>query len=298
MVEFPISGVETYWWLPALVAFCISSLTSTGGITGAFIIMPFQVSILGYGSPAASPTNMIYNVVAIPTAVWKQHKNRRMLWSLAWATGLGTLPGVAVGAVIRLKYLPDPRGFKLFAGFVLLYLGAKLVYDIINKRRKNHSQAKPKDFTVISRGFSLKHIAFEFDGVEYRVPTLSTILVSLIVGVIGGIYGIGGGAILSPWFVAIYHLPVYAIAGAMLLGTFITSAAGVLIYIIISPLVNESGTFLQPDWLLGFSFGVGGAAGMYVGAWLQHFAPATAIKVILIIGLWFIAGRYIVGYFV
>nr|MBN2278238.1 hypothetical protein [candidate division Zixibacteria bacterium] len=47
MVHFTISGIETYWWLPALVAFGISTLTSMSGVSGAFLILPFRVSIPG-----------------------------------------------------------------------------------------------------------------------------------------------------------------------------------------------------------------------------------------------------------
>ena len=69
MFEFPISGVETWWWLPALVAFLISSLTSTGGVSGAFLLLPFQVSFLGFTGPAVSSTNLVYNIVATPGGV-------------------------------------------------------------------------------------------------------------------------------------------------------------------------------------------------------------------------------------
>ncbi|MBW1936768.1 MAG: sulfite exporter TauE/SafE family protein [Deltaproteobacteria bacterium] len=39
-------------------------------------------------------------------------------------------------------------------------------------------------------------------------------------GIISGTYGIGGGSIIAPFLIAIFGLPVYAIAGAALLSTF------------------------------------------------------------------------------
>ncbi|MCB2230137.1 sulfite exporter TauE/SafE family protein [bacterium] len=296
MFEFPVSGVETYWWLPALVAFGISSITSTGGVTGAFIILPFQVSVLGFTGPGASPTNMAYNIFAIPSGVWRFHKERRMLWSLAWATGLGTLPGVAIGAWVRIKYLPDPAAFKLFAGFVLLYLGAKLVFDLYRKRNAKAPAAGKSTMTITSESFNLRTMSFTYGDDTYTVSTIPIVALSFIVGIVGGIYGIGGGAILSPYFVAIYHLPVHSIAGAMLLGTWITSIAGVILFVVISPLIT-GGAVVQPDWLLGLSFGVGGALGVYTGAYLQRFVSPTVIKIVLVVALLFIAGKYIIGYF-
>lgn len=295
MVEFPISGVETYWWLPALVAFCISSVTSTAGVAGAFMLLPFSVSVLGYNSPGVSPTNLLYNVVAIPSGVWRYHRENRLLWSLTWATAIGTLPGLILGAIIRLKYLPDPRSFKMFVGMVLLLLGTKLVQDLIKNRRdakSNNSGVYP----ITQQSFGWTEIKYDYDNQTYTANTIPIIAFSLIVGVVSGIYGIGGGAVLSPIFVGIYQLPIHSIAGAMLLGTFFTSVVGVIVYILISPYFSATGAVLMPDWYLGLSFGVGGALGMYVGARIQKYVSPRIIKMVLVVALLTIAGRYIYGF--
>lgn len=298
MFEFPISGVETYWWLPTLVAFCISAITSTGGVTGAFILLPFSVSILGYSSPGVSPTNLLYNVIAIPGGVWRFHKEKRMLWSLAGATVLATLPGQTLGAIIRLKYLPDARSFKLFAGLVLLYLGAKLVQDLL---RKQSSVQGPNNCAghrqITKQKLTPRLLTYEYDGMSYSATTWPIILISFIVGIIGGIYGIGGGAILSPYFIAIYQLPVHSIAGAMLLGTFLSALMGVIVYIVVSPFFTPGGSVVMPDWYLGLAFGIGGAVGVYVGARMQRYVPARIIKIVLVIALIFISLQYIGGFF-
>jgi len=44
-MTFPVSGVETAIWVPPLVGLAISFFTSMGGISGAFLILPFQVSV-------------------------------------------------------------------------------------------------------------------------------------------------------------------------------------------------------------------------------------------------------------
>jgi hypothetical protein len=38
--------------LPLLVAFVVSALTAPAGVSGAFLLLPFQVSVLGFTSPA------------------------------------------------------------------------------------------------------------------------------------------------------------------------------------------------------------------------------------------------------
>ncbi len=138
MIHFPISGVDTYWWLPSLVAFAISSLTSTGGVSGGVLILPFQVSALGFTGPAVSPTNLLYNIIAIPSGVYRYYREKRMVWPLTWTIIIGTLPGFFLGAIIRIKYLPEARDFKLFAGLVLLYVGTRLLLDVIKKAPANN----------------------------------------------------------------------------------------------------------------------------------------------------------------
>jgi len=116
-------------------------------------------------------------------------------------------------------------------------------------------------------------------------------LLCLIVGIIGGIYGIGGGAIIAPIFVAFYHLPVYAVAGAALLGTFVTSVAGVIIYQLLAPVYSDMS--VAPDWSLGILFGIGGFCGMYLGARCQRYVPVQGIKLILSFCVLFVACKYL-----
>ncbi|RKX18709.1 MAG: sulfite exporter TauE/SafE family protein, partial [Candidatus Zixiibacteriota bacterium] len=190
MINFPISGVETYWWLPVVVAFVISFFTSMGGVSGAFLLLPFQVSILGFAGPAVSPTNLVYNIVAIPGGVYRFIREQRMVWPLTWIIIIGTLPGIFLGAVIRIKFLPDPISFKFFAGLVLVYIGTRLLLNIFDKS-KSDSNISMNNFSVTEAYFNLKHTGFRFNETEYRTSSTGILFLSFIVGIIGGTYGIG-----------------------------------------------------------------------------------------------------------
>jgi len=52
---FPVSGVREYILLPALVALVVSTFTSMAGVSGAFLLLPFKVSILNFTCPSVSP---------------------------------------------------------------------------------------------------------------------------------------------------------------------------------------------------------------------------------------------------
>ena len=200
---FPVAGIEVSPWLPPLVAFTISFFTSMGGVSGAFLLLPFQVSVLNFHSPAVSATNHLFNIVAIPSGVYRYIREGRMVWSLAWSIIIGTLPGVFIGILIRIRYLPDPASFKRFAALVLFYIGMRLIRDMLIRSPlpagKISGNLPLGSEMVTDQHFSLRSITFIFQKNEYRVSTMPVLGMSLAVGLIGGIYGIGGGAIIPPF---------------------------------------------------------------------------------------------------
>ena len=296
---FPVSGIEVNPIIPFIVAFIVSFFTSMGGVSGAFLLLPFQVSFLGYTAPSVSGTNQVFNVVAIPSGVYRYIREGRMLWPLTWAVIIGTLPGVFIGAWIRIRYLPNPKNFKLFVGLVLCYIGFRLLMDVIkNKSRKkvsNRTQTAGELHSIRLLESTMRQVKFDYDGETHRFSPSIVYIICFLVGIIGGIYGIGGGSIVAPFFVAIIGLPVYTVAGAALMGTFITSVAGVAFYQYLSWIYTDMA--VAPDWVLGVLFGFGGLFGMYLGARTQKFVPARVIKSILCGCVIFVALRYIIGFF-
>ena len=316
---FPVSGVKAYIFVPPLVAFVVSFFTSMGGVSGAFLLLPFQMSYLNFTSPAVSSTNFLYNIVAIPSGVYRFIREGRMAWPLTLVVILGTLPGVFIGYYLRVLYLPDPRSFKFFVGLVLLYIGGRLLYELSGRAaagksrmmaledrfRQRSAQMRelqncrvaaglPREAVVSTRSFTAREIVFDFWGETFRFSTVAMFILSFVVGIIGGTYGIGGGALIAPFCVAVFHLPIYAVAGATLMGTFLTSIAGIVFYSVVPA---KNGVATSPDLLLGLLFGLGGFVGMYLGARLQKFVPQKFIKAMLGVLILYVALKYIIQFF-
>ncbi len=297
--HFPISGVETWVFLPPLIAFFVSFFTSMGGVSGALRLLPFQVSVVGYTSPSVSGTNHVFNVVAIPSGVYRYIREGRMVWPLTWAVIIGTLPGVFIGAWVRISYLTDLKNFKFFVGAVLLYIGLRLARETLGgKTEKAIAQKGKHTGRIIVRDttFSLQQVAYSFGEQTYSFAPFGVILLSFLVGLVGGIYGVGGGAMVAPIFVTIFKMPIYTVAGAALMGAFLTSLAGAAFfqYLALSLPTSE---VVSPDWLLGALFGAGGACGMYLGARVQKYVPGRVIRVILIGCVLFVSLKYAVDFF-
>ncbi len=297
-MNFNPEDIDIAFWIPPVVAFLISFFASMGGLSGAFLLLPFNVSILGFNTPAVSATNHLYNSVAIPGGVYRYFKEGRMVWPLTLVIILGTLPGVVLGTLVRVNYLPDPKNFKLFAAAVLLYIGFSLIRDLLNKKKKQDKSLKNKTVSenevqpkVVVKQFSLLKIVYDFNEETFSINSPAIFFLCLVIGIAGGVYGIGGGAILAPILITVFALPVYTIAGPSLMGTFVTSLASVIFYQIIVPYYPELN--VAPNWMLGFLYGIGGFIGIYLGARAQKYMAAKFIKWILVICIFTPAVKYI-----
>ena len=94
-------------YVAALAAsFTVATVASPAGVSGAVLLLPFQVGVLGTPSPSVTPTNLLYNVVATPGALYRYRRQGQTGGRLTRLLVLGTLPGVIAGSVIRVESFP------------------------------------------------------------------------------------------------------------------------------------------------------------------------------------------------
>ncbi|MGO9760367.1 MAG: TSUP family transporter [Solirubrobacteraceae bacterium] len=251
------------WPAGAACGFLIALATTPAGVSGAVLLLPVQLSLLRVPSPAVTPTNLLFNVVAVPGGLLRFWRERRLFNSLSGLLIAGTLPGVIAGAIIRVEYLSGGRTFTFIAAGVLLPLSLWL---LLGSQRMSPSHPEPG-----RRGRAL------------------ICVLALGVGVVGGIYGIGGGSLLAPVLIA-SGFSAYEVAPATLLATFLTSIVGIGTY---EALQLVDGGHVAPEWGLGISIGLGGFAGSYAGARLQSRLPETSLRRLLGLIACVVAARYI-----
>ncbi len=271
--------MDKFVFLP-FIAFVVGLLTVQAGVSGAFLLLPVQISLLGITSPVASATNLAYNLIAIPVAILRFKQEKRVLLPLILAITSGAIPGVILGSFLRTTFLLNPKPFKLFVGIVLGLLGIRL---LLPQKRQNLSVTQVK----IKRHSFLK-VEFGFGQRVFSFSPILIFFITLLTSTISGAYGIGGGALLSPLLISAFRLPPHAIASATLSGTFVTSGIGVISYIKFG---------YSPNWKIAALFGIGGMGGMYIGARLQKHIPSFLIKLILGLLIFVPAFKYILSYF-
>jgi uncharacterized membrane protein YfcA len=247
-------------WILFVVGFLVSVVLTPAGVSGAFLLVPFQTSVLGLSSVSVTPTNLVFNLFATPLAIATYRRQGRLDGRLAGWIVASSVPGVLLGAWLRVALLSDPARFRAVVGAVLLALGVRL---LVERRR-----------------------ADPVDGPMDPSPRtdLLVVVAGAVVGVVGGIYGIGGGAFLAPFLTLATRRSLHQIAGAALVGTFVTSLVGVGVF----ELLGQG-----PLWPVGLWLGLGGLAGGWLGASLQDRVPARALRaflavVVLGLGLYYV----------
>src|ERR1700709_1070684 len=112
--------------LGGAIAFVFAVVTTPVGVSGAVFLILVQISILHTPSPSLTPTTLLYNVGATPGALWRYSRRAPIRAPLTGTLILGSLPGVVVGAVLRVEVLSGPTAFYFVIAAVLVPLGAWL----------------------------------------------------------------------------------------------------------------------------------------------------------------------------
>jgi uncharacterized membrane protein YfcA len=224
-----------------------ATLTAPVGISGAVLLLPAQVSVLAVAPLAVTPTSLLYNVIATPGAIVRYARQRQLDRRLAATLAIGTLPGVVVGAWLRVEHLSGIEALRVLMAIVLLASASTVLIPRATPPRT----------------------------VEPGAAAL--IATALPIGLLGGLVGIGGGSLLAPLLVALGGA-ITRIAPAALVVTWLTSLVGLGAFAGLATLGRSDAA---ADWPVGIALGVGGMCGGWLGARLQPSLPAPALRLLL-----------------
>jgi uncharacterized membrane protein YfcA len=254
-----------------VAGFVVATITAPVGVSGAVFLLPIQLSVLNVPNPQVTPTNLLYNVISGPGALLRYVRQHQLDSVLTRSLVVGSAPGVVIGAFLRVHVVADPTVFRLVAAAVLAPTGLFILATTLGPARngarresRSTSRAGPHPATISCLAF--------------------------VVGIVGGIYGIGGGSILGPILVGT-GMAITRVAPAALASTWVASIIGVAAYAVIA--LGEPGT-IAPDWSLGLATGIGGLLGGYTGARLQPRLPERLLRTLLGLLATALAAAYVV----
>jgi hypothetical protein len=198
---------------------------------------------------------------------------------------LFTIPGSILG-VLTTQYIPR-FAFKMFFGLLLILLAVLLFFK---KRKLKQEIFQPGS---APKGWK-SHTITDKNGETYSYAYNQTkgIVISIIVGYLSPVLGIGGGIIHVPALVQLLHFPVM-IATA-------TSHFILAIMSVVSVMVHAAKGNYNDPYVLRMVTGlsIGAIGGAQLGAYLSHKIRSNIIVRILAICLGLVGIRILSGVFV
>lgn len=244
--------------LLALAGFVIGTFGTLIGAGGGFILVPLLILFYHELSPE-SITGISIAVVAVNAISGSvaYAKSGRIDYKAGTVFALYTIPGAVLG-VLTVQYIPQ-KVFNIVFGILLIALAGYLFYKNKNSAAQNivgaetgkgltHRELTDNSGNRYSYGYNQKH----------------GIVISIFVGYLSPLLGIGGGIIHVPAMVNWLQFPVYVATATSHYILAVMSTVSVVVHAI-------NGTYNDPAVIkmIG-ALAVGVIPGAQLGAYLSH----------------------------
>ncbi|HJE01087.1 uncharacterized protein ACUW9N_000023 [Staphylococcus auricularis] len=183
----------------------------------------------------------------------------------------GLLPGSLIGTFIS-RYL-TLDSFNLYFGIFLIFVAALLI--VRNKLKPIKYFAKEK--------YEKTYIDAEGHTYHYHVPPFVAFATTLVIGLITGLFGIGGGALMTPLMLIVFRFPPHVAVGTSMMMIFFSS------------LMSSFGHIIQGHVAWGYalvlmiSSFIGAQIGVKVNQQFKSNTVVTMLRtVLLLLGLYLV----------
>ncbi len=247
------------------------------GVGGGFIMVPVMYWVaMAIGIPATTAIKMAFGtslLVILPTAIsgaWRHNKRKAVRWRAALILGPCGLVGGLAGATLAV-HLPVEVLKIGFGGFVLA-VAAWMGLGMMLRLSKEAVEPKDNLWSLMALGFPI--------------------------GMVSGLTGLGGGALIVPALVLALDFPMHMAVGTSVASIVFTSLGGVMGYVISGIGVSDYlpysiGYINLPIWLCLAATSVPMAQ---LGSMTAHALPAKQLRYIFIAVMLYV-GLRMVGVF-
>ena len=248
-----------------LIGFCIGTFGTLIGAGGGFLLVPLLILTNPGFSPETITAISIFIVAvnAISGSV-AYARSGRIDYKAGLLFAVCTIPGSILG-VLTTQYIPRHL-FNISFGILLILLAAFLLYktfgaSTVSKKNSGDGPA-----------FRNQHLT-DREGVQYDYSYNQTygIIVSILVGYLSPLLGIGGGIIHVPAMVHWLQFPVYIATATSHFILAIMSTVSVIVHAVRGS-YNDPAVLKMILWL-----SVGVVPGAQLGAYLSHKIKSQTI---------------------
>lgn len=227
-------------FLIAVVSAFIGSLV---GLGGGVVLIPSLLFMYQYSDTFSWALPQMIVGISLVTMVFTAFSSTISYVKkgrVDYKTGLlfltGSIPGGILGAWLN-QFL-DTENFSLYFGILVIVIS--LLFFI--KRKPRDKQLPAADIRT-----------FEVDGetYHYKVTFLPAFIISLIVGTLSGLFGIGGGSVMVPAMILLFGLPVHIAAATSMFMILFISIISASTHIILGHVPWEYALLFIPGAYIG-----------------------------------------------
>jgi len=266
--------------LEIIVLFIIGLVSSTFGsivgLGGGVIIVPALVylgpHLLGQeiGTPLAVGTSLAVLIITALASTLVYTKQKKVDYASGWLFFAASGPAAMVGSA--LTGLMKQGTFQLVFGiFMLVMAGLMVARDYL----------KP-----LHMEWKIKRTFTDASGIEstYGYNRLPALAIGVGVGLVSGLFGIGGGSLFVPAMVLLFRFPPHIAAATSMFVIFLSSILGSGVHALQGEI----------DWLLVLILAPGAWIGGRLGAWIASKLSGPSLLWLLRITLFALAVKLII----
>lgn len=258
--------------LVGLTAGLIGSIVGLGGgvILVPVLLILYEISSLfdWATSSTVAALSLVVIVFTAASSTYSYTKQKRVDYKIGIYFLAGSLPAGLIGA--WLNQFVNTEVFSVSLGFVML---AIFIIFLLRKKyqSKDTSRRKPKENHIV-RNYTLHDIDY-----EYSFSPIGAAAVSFVVGLLSGFFGIGGGSLMVPAMILLYHIPTQIAAATSMFLILVTSFTSSLMHISLGHIEWQYvWPFIPGAWL-------GGMLGAKISSHLSNNAVERMLKIVLLI---------------
>ncbi|SMO84764.1 sulfite exporter TauE/SafE family protein [Melghirimyces algeriensis] len=267
----------TEWILFLLIGLTAGTLGSLIGLGGGIITVPALLLLaslfpeLNYMTPQlAVGTSLVLVIITALSSTLSFTRQKRVDFRSGWVFFLASGPGAILGAY--LTHFFNVNMFYVSFGCIMILIAGILTFRDRLKSRSVQWSVK-REFTDLEGNVHRY---------GYHRPTAW--IVSFIVGIISGLFGIGGGALLVPMMVLLFRFPPHVATSTSMFIIFLSAVLGSITHF----------TQGNIDWQAVLLIAPGAWVGGKLGAWISRKMSGRALLVALRLAIVMVAFRMMI----
>lgn len=258
------------WSILVLIGLVAGTFGSLVGLGGGVIIVPslLYISSLGLLGQPVEPSNavgislMVIVFNALSATIYN-YKEKRVDIKSGLFFFLASGPASIIGSMLN-KYVSVKQFYILF-GIVMIIM----TYLLVQQQKTKPIKIKWDVTKEYVDKDGTKHV--------YGYNRVVGFIITFFVGLLGGLFGIGGGAILVPLMIILFQFPIHVATATSMFIILLSASVGSIPHII------EGNTIFSYVLVIGIGAFIGGRLGSYISSKMSSKALIQTLRVVIIL---------------